>query len=226
MSPRTFFSGYTQLARNKMAAFLVKLHEVAKDFVKQTSRASSDRQTAVQITAEVLQLTRSVLRKHQHGGDAFRYHLAQPYRMLAREFVHWNRIALRRMKPKCSVRNPWLIIFTRNMPFEIFETLNGLIVAGELKTGKGTKHVESLKIADPKNFLNLILEVSNKHSSSSLQESCTLQRKSPGGGHCRNIINENNPVTIKYSKKMKTIRVSFYYGCWNRHGIPQHTLYH
>ena len=126
--------------------------EVAKDFVNQTSRASSDRQTAVQITAEVLQLTRAVLRKHQHGGDAFRYHLAQPYRMLAREFVHRNRNALRRMKPKCSVRNPWLIIFTRNMPFEIFETLKVLIVAGELGTGKSIKACRSTENYRPKKF--------------------------------------------------------------------------
>ena len=83
---------------------------------------------AKNIGSEVLQLSRAVIKKHTLDGDSqFRYHLAQPYRILGQEFVHWNKLALRRKKYSSTLKTPWQVSFSRNMCFEVFDCLEGLV---------------------------------------------------------------------------------------------------
>ena len=65
----------------KMAALLVEMHKVVENYVKN----DPNRKSATEIGGEVLNLTRAVIKKHTFpGGKAYKFHLAQPSRMLAR----------------------------------------------------------------------------------------------------------------------------------------------
>ena len=69
-----------------MAAFVVQVHNVV-DEVLRTSRRS-ERDTNEMIGGELMQLTRTVVKKHTLPPmNAYKYHLAQPSRMFSRSIV-------------------------------------------------------------------------------------------------------------------------------------------
>ena len=56
-----------------------------------------------------------------------------------------------------------------------------------------------------------------------LTEDILLQSKSLRAGmKCRLIMNAERPFVVHYSNKRELIKFTLSYGCWNRHGIPQH----
>ena len=79
-----------------MAQLIVSVHELVKNYINTVE----DRCLAQEISDELLQLTRAVIKKHTLPGEkAFKYHLSQPARMLSRSVVHCHKIILRRMNP-------------------------------------------------------------------------------------------------------------------------------
>ena len=77
-----------------MAALLVKLHEAVNDY----RNSSQDKALATEIGGELLVLTRAVIKKHTFDSErAFKFHLAQPARMLARIVAFWHIRMLRKM---------------------------------------------------------------------------------------------------------------------------------
>ena len=92
-----------------MAQLIVSIHELVKTYID----TADDRPLAIDISDEVLQLTRAVIKKHTLPGErAFKYHLSQPARMLSRTVVQWHKIILRKMKKKTSASRPWTVSFT------------------------------------------------------------------------------------------------------------------
>ena len=78
-----------------MAALLVKIHEAVNDYMN----SSENRALATEIGSEVLQLSRAVVKKHTWDSErAFKFHLAQPARILARSVVYWHKKILRKLK--------------------------------------------------------------------------------------------------------------------------------
>ena len=64
-----------------MAALLVEMHKVVEIYIKN----DPNRRSATEIGSEVLQLTRAVIKKHTFPGEkAYKFHLAQPLRILKR----------------------------------------------------------------------------------------------------------------------------------------------
>ena len=102
-----------------MAAFVVQVHDVVDEVVR-TSRRSERRVNEV-IGGELMQLTRAVVKKHTFPPkNAYKYHLAQPSRMLSRSVVHWNNTILRRLRRRPNGSSPWTGKFQRHMPLEVF----------------------------------------------------------------------------------------------------------
>ena len=79
----------------KMAALLVKMQETVKHYID----SSENQPLATEISGELLQLSRDVIKKHTFDGErAYKFHLAQPARMLSRSFAYWHKTILRKMK--------------------------------------------------------------------------------------------------------------------------------
>ena len=211
-----------------MAALITNLHDVVQGFIEKPCRATInlDKDNRTAIGAEVLQLSRAVIKRHTLGGDSrFRYHLTQPYRMLGREFLHWNKLALRRMKFSSKLKSPWQVSFSRNMVQEVFYSLQGLVLAWDLgEKTKETKHVVEIKICFLEHFKHLILTVANKYNANALKDDSVLFKAMKDGSYCKAVVNDSHPVRLRYSKTLEIVRVEFRYGSWNRSGIPQHTI--
>ena len=100
-----------------MAALLVKLHEAVHDY----KNSSKDKALATEIGGELLVLSRAVIKKHIFDSErAFKFHLAQPARMLARIVAFWH---IRKMKRKTRASRPWTVNFSRNLPLEVCDCL-------------------------------------------------------------------------------------------------------
>lgn len=103
-----------------MTALLVKLHEAVNDY----KNSSKDKALATEIGGELLVLSRAVIKKHIFDSErAFKFHLAQPARMLARIVAFWHIRMLRKMKRKTRASRPWTVNFSRNLPLEVCDCL-------------------------------------------------------------------------------------------------------
>lgn len=70
-----------------MVALIVSMQETVKGYIS----SAKNRNLAMEIGSEVLELTRAVVKKHTlERNKAFKYYLAQPARMLSRTVLHWN----------------------------------------------------------------------------------------------------------------------------------------
>lgn len=103
-----------------MAALLVKLHEAGNDY----KNSIKDKALATEIGGKLLVLSRAVIKKHIFDSErAFKFHLAQPARMLARIVAFWHIRMLRKMKRKTRASRPWTVNFSRNLPLEVCDCL-------------------------------------------------------------------------------------------------------
>ena len=143
------------------AKLVVKIHEVAEEYYSN----AENKDVAGKITGELLPLTRAIVHKHtDEEGRALKYHLAQPYRILCRELRFWTITMKRRMKSRTSARRPWQVKFSRNLPLEVFDVLQGtLTVSGYGATVKNTKNIQELHITSEENLLLWIQQTGNKY---------------------------------------------------------------
>lgn len=103
-----------------MAALLVKLHEAVNDY----RNSSEDKALATEIGGKLLVLSRAVIKKHIFDSErAFKFHLAQPARMLARIVAFWHIRMLRKMRRNTRASRPWTVNFSRNLPLEVCDCL-------------------------------------------------------------------------------------------------------
>ena len=207
-----------------MAAFIVQVHNVV-DEVLRTSRRS-ERDTNEKIGGELMQLTRAVVKKHTLPPmNAYKYHLAQPSRMLSRSIVHWNNTILRRLRRKPNSSCPWTVKCQRHMPLEVFACFKAasLTEEGGGLLAKNTKHVEEIKFHDQATLRDLFLEFGNKYQRCLKQDEimCKVEKD---GSYSMVIIKQNHPATWHYSKRLEIVRFTARYGHYNRLGVPQFTL--
>ena len=207
-----------------MAEFVVQLHEVVNGIIS-TSRGSK-KELNGKIGGELLQLTRAVVKKHTLPAErAYKYHLAQPARMLSRCVVGWNKSIVRKLKRKSNGSAPWTVKFRKDMPFEVYECFKTASL-GEQGRGlliKSTKHVDEIKFSNFSDLRNIFLELANKYGKC-LEEGNVMFRKEKDNSHSIVIVNPNHPAIFCYSKGLEVMRFRCRYGHYNLFGVPQFNL--
>ena len=205
----------------KIASYVVKVHSVVEEIIRASRR--SEKEMNVKIGDELMQMTRAVVKKHTfQPKNAYKYHLAQPSRMLSRSVVHWNKAILRR-RPNGS--SPWTVKFQRHVPLEVFacfkaaslrEEGGGLLV-------KNSKHVEKIQFHVGAALRVFLLEFANKYKKRlSLTEiMCKIEKDD---SYSMVITNQGHPAVWHYSKNLEIMRFTARYGHYNRLGVPQFTL--
>ena len=127
-----------------MADFVVLVNNVVLEYIKNASKGSKE----VEIGKEFMQLSQAVVKKHLFPEDtSYKYHLAQPQKIISRTVAQWNKIC-RRMKLKPNLAHPWTIKFSWHIPLEVYECLKSLLLIQE--TGgtvvKDTRCVQVVKV--------------------------------------------------------------------------------
>ena len=150
---------------------------------------AEDKNLAIDIGSELLQLSRAVVKHHTFPEQQrYKYYLAQPSRMLARDVYRWNKSICRLMKRSPSLQHPWEIRLKRNLPLELFDTLKSAVIAfGWGQVSKSTSHVEELVITEEDHFKNLILSWSNKFRRQ-LEDTEVLIKEEKNGGYSRVVV--------------------------------------
>ena len=207
-----------------MAAFVVQVHGLVDEIVRTSRR--SEKGVNERIGGELMQLTRAVVKKHTFPPkNAYKYHLAQPSRMLSRSVVHWNNAILRRLRRRPNGSSPWTVKFKQHMPLEVFACFKAASLAeeGGGLLSKNTKHVEEIKFHDRAALRDLLLEFANKYKRCLKQDEimCKVEKDD---SYSIVIIKQDHPATWHYSKKLEIMRFIARYGHYNRLGVPQFTL--
>ena len=206
-----------------MAALLVKMHETVKDYID----SSENRALATDIGSELLQLSRAVIKKHTFdSARAYKFHLAQPARMLLRTFWYWQKTILRKMKRKAGASRPWTVFFSVNLPLEVFDCFK--VVALTPQSGgsvvKNTRAFQEIHVTDMTKLKGLFLSMANKFAKGTISERDVLMKTEKDGSYSQCIVTEDHPAVFKYSKNSEIMKVSLRYGHFNRLGVPQHSL--
>ena len=104
---------------SNMAELIVNLHDTVTSYIAN----APDKNLATKIGNELLKLSRAIVKPHTFPEQQrYKYYLAQPSRMLAREVYRWNKSLCRMLKCSPSCRNPWGIRLKRSLPLELFDT--------------------------------------------------------------------------------------------------------
>ena len=166
----------------KMAALLVKMHETVKDYID----SSENQPLATEIGSEPLQLSRAVIKKHTFNGErAYKFHLAQPARMLSRSFAYWHKTILTKMKGKTLASRPWTVFFSWNLPLEVFDCFKVVAVTPESGGSivKNTRAVQEIHITDMEKLKGLFLRVANKFAKGCINESDIFMKTEKDGSY-------------------------------------------
>lgn len=213
-----------KLQNKKMADFVVQIHEVVMGIIS-TSRGSK-KELNGNIGRELLELTRAVVKKHTLPAEKrYKYHLAQPARMLSRSVVLWNKSIVRKLRRKPNGSAPWTVKVTKEMPCEVYECFKAASLA-EQAGGlliKRTKHVEEIEFNNVSDLRNIFLEFANNHGKC-LEEENVMFRKEKDDSHSIVIVNPNHPAIFHYSRRLEVMCFRCRYGHYNRFGVPQFSL--
>lgn len=207
-----------------MADFVVQIHEVVTGIIN--SSRGVKKELNGKIGGELLQLTRAVVKKHTLPQErAYKYHLAQPARMLSRSVVSWNKSILRKLRRRPNSSAPWTVKFAKDVPFEVYECFKAACLAeqGGGLLAKNTKHVEEIKFYNFSDLKNIFLELANKYGKC-IENQNIMYKQEKDNSHSIVIVNANHPAIFYYSKRLEVMRFRSRYGHYNRFGIPQFTL--
>ena len=207
-----------------MADFVVQIHEIVTGIIN--SSRGVKKELNGKIGGELLQLTRAVVKKHTLPQErAYKYHLAQPTRMLSRSVVSWNKSILRKLRRRPNSSAPWTVKFAKDVPFKVYECFKAACLAeqGGGLLAKNTKHVEEIKFYNFSDLKNIFLELANKYGKC-IENQNIMYKQEKDNSHSIVIVNANHPAIFYYSKRLEVMRFRCRYGHYNRFGIPQFTL--
>ena len=203
-----------------MASLIMSVHDSVMNYIKK----AKDKDIAGKIGSEVLDMVKDIVKKHMFDPpNALTYWSIKPIKILSREMIRVNKLVVRRMKPSPVGKTPWKISLSRYMPTEIFDLFDNYIQLSMVASSrKKTSFTRTIEVADQQKVVLLFLNLANINEAV-LTEDILLQSKSLRDGmKCRLIVNAERPFVVHYSNKRELIKFTLSYGCWNRHGIPQH----
>ena len=143
--------------------------------------------------------------------------------MVAKGLRKMHQKIIRRLHVKSKLAKAWFGEFVMDMPSEVFSCLSEGIIQ---RTNFGHEFIESntqliFKIKDIRKenclFARMDIDGAEVDRNSLLKKKFQdlLER-------CEVIVTEDKPMELKFNKSSEVLMVTFHYGYWNQHGIPQH----
>lgn len=143
--------------------------------------------------------------------------------MVAKGLRKMHQKIIHRLHVKPKLAKPWFGEFVMDMPSEVFSCLSEGTI---LRTNFGHKFIESntqliFKIKDIRkaNYLFARMDIDGAE----VDRNSLLKKKFQDSlERCEVIVTEDKPMELKFNKSSEVLMVTFHYGYWNQHGIPQH----
>lgn len=143
--------------------------------------------------------------------------------MVAKGLRKMHQKIIHRLHVKPKLAKPWFGEFVMDMPSEVFSCLSEGTIQ---RTNFGHKFIESntqliFKIKDIRkaNYLFARMDIDGAE----VDRNSLLKKKFQDSlERCEVIVTEDKPMELKFNKSSEVLMVTFHYGYWNQHGIPQH----
>lgn len=143
--------------------------------------------------------------------------------MVTKRLWKMHQKIIRRLHVKPKLAKAWFGEFVMDMPSEVFSCLSEGIIQ---RTNFGHKFIESntqliFKIKDiwKANYLFARMDIDGAE----VDRNSLLKKKFQDSlERCEVIVTEDKPMELKFNKSSEVLMVTFHYGYWNQHGIPQH----
>ena len=121
----------------------------------------------------------------------------------------------------------WKGEFTLDLPREVFQVILNHIIQ---RNSYGHKYKESDAVIDVEltQLRKAVFIFDKMNLEGELIAKAELLKKNFSSGtevaaeRCEVVITESKPMRLKYRKNLEVLSVSFHYGYWNKHDIPQH----
>ena len=134
---------------------------------------------------------------------------------------------VRRLRTTPSMATPWKGEFTLDLPREVFRVILNHIIQ---RNSYGHRYKESDAVIDVEltQLRKAVFIFDKMNLEGDLIAKAELLKKSFSSGkgvaaeRCEVVITESKPMRLKYRKNSEVLSVTFHYGYWNQHGIPQH----
>ena len=134
---------------------------------------------------------------------------------------------VRRLCTTPSMTTPWKGEFTLDLPREVFRVILNHIIQ---RNSYGHRYKESDAVIDVEltQLRKAVFIFDKMNLEGDLIAKAELLKKSFSSGkgvaaeRCEVVITESKPMRLKYRKNSEVLSVTFHYGYWNQHGIPQH----
>ena len=126
-----------------------------------------------------------------------------------------------------SMATPWKGEFTLDLPREVFRVILNHIIQ---RNSYGHRYKESDAVIDVEltQLRKAVFIFDKMNLEGDLIAKAELLKKNFSSGkgvaaeRCEVVITESKPMRLKYRKNSEVLSVTFHYGYWNQHGIPQH----
>ena len=135
---------------------------------------------------------------------------------------------LRRLRKTPNLATSWRVDFTVDVPLEVFTVISCHIIQSN---NFGHQFRETSACIDfvITEMRKAVFIFNKMNLEGVLISRDNLLKKCFGSGNvvqalerCEVVVNETKPSTLKYHKNTEVLSVHFFYGYWNRYGIPQH----
>ena len=143
--------------------------------------------------------------------------------MVARALRKVHLKIIRRLHSRPNLANPWAGEFTIDMPEEIFSCIAKDIMG---RTNFGHQLLETntqttYKIVDIRKAKYLLRRMDLDRFEVNRDSILKKLLKEPFE-RCEVIASEEKPLELKFHKTNEVLSVKYYYGYWNKSGVPQH----
>ena len=169
---------------------------------------------------ELKKLLSSVSKKHFGGiRQQHRHVLLAAFPMLTSILKRWYKKFMRKMTPRCGVKNPWRVIVSENVSRDLFDVIKQIATRNSygVTTHSTRKRITMVFTSETK-----VRHVFCEAVDCEIQAEKFLRRSASGRNKVQAIINRENEFGVSFNCTTEEITFDFYYGVWNEYGWPQH----
>ena len=201
---------------NKFETTVLSALQLAQDELISAGMESSQTNEAFR----ELKMWLSSVSKRHFGGirQQHKHVLLAAFPMLTSISKRWYKTFMRRMIPRCGVKNPWRVIVSENLSRDLFGMVQQIATRSSygVTTHSTNKRIVMVFTRETK-VRRLFCEIMDCE----IKEEKFLKRLASGKKKVQAIINEEKEFGVSFNCTTE-ITFDFFYGVWNEYGWHQH----
>ena len=138
----------------------------------------------------------------------------------------WLTMINRRLRAKTSIRHPYRCEITRVIPFQVVSLMRDAILHPRNNVSSDVFPASNKKwlvVSFPsKQAVIVLLSMLSRQGVWNVESQLRKKLKGRVSGRAEVITNVEKDFAFIYKVKTSELTITFHYGVWNKHGLPQH----